>query len=42
MSDVLFIHSPNLHEAHRMFAEALYSLSGRKALAENSIKAREG
>jgi len=23
MSDVLFIHSPNLHEAHRMFAEAI-------------------
>jgi len=23
MSDILFIHSPNLHEAHRMFAEAI-------------------
>jgi len=25
--DVLFIHSLNMHEAHRMFAEALYSPS---------------
>ena len=32
MAKVLFIHSPNMHEAHRMFAEALYSPSGRKAL----------
>ena len=23
MSDILFIHSPNLHEAHRMFAESI-------------------
>jgi len=23
MSDVLFIHSPNMHEAHRMFAETI-------------------
>ena len=23
MSDILFIHSPNLHESHRMFAEAI-------------------
>lgn len=35
MTDVLFIHSPNLHEAHRTFAEALYSPSGRKAHGEN-------
>jgi hypothetical protein len=24
MSDILFIHSPNLHEAHRMFAETIF------------------
>jgi len=29
MAKVLFIHSPNMHEAHRMFAEALYSPSGQ-------------
>jgi len=23
MTEVLFIHSPNLHEAHRMFAETI-------------------
>ncbi len=34
MTEVLFIHSPSLHEAHRMLAEALYSPSGRKALGE--------
>lgn len=34
MSGVLFLHTPHLHEAHRMFAEALYSPSGRKALGE--------
>lgn len=34
MSGVLFIHTPHLHEAYRMFAEALYSPLGRKALGE--------
>ncbi len=34
ISNILFIHSPSLHEAHRMFAEALYSPSSRKALGE--------
>jgi len=30
MSDVLFIHSLNMHESHRMFAEAL----GERCFAE--------
>ena len=29
MAKFLFIHSPNMHESHRMFAEALYSPSGQ-------------
>ena len=34
MAKVLFIHSPNMHEAHRMFAEALYSPSGQSPWGE--------
>ena len=32
MAKFLFIHSPNMHEAHRMFAEALYTPLRVKAL----------
>ncbi len=37
MTEILFIHSPSLHEVHRMLAEALYSPSGRKALGERCL-----
>jgi len=42
MAKVLFIHSPNMHESHRMFAEALYTpLRVVKPLGEDASRKRQ-